>query len=244
MPKLSRYARIASAVIRDLVIAAFFGLLFFIVWKLYFPSTGYIGMRNGFANLIAESHAITIAMVDKGRPGKPQTMGLIPATRQVMIDAGGVLKTAGEQVKQSSTLVNAASGAMQTASNSVAGVAQHVQTATDAIPPLLNAGTGTLNQAKTDLATLNDSIGATKPLIQHADLAVQHFDALIQSKDLSEAIGHVNETTGHIAGTTGDLEAVSDDLKKRYFAPVPLWKKTLGVAEFGVKAGNKTLGWW
>lgn len=134
----------------------------------------------------------------------------------------------------------------------------HVIAATDALTEAAHSGStaalavsGTADQATATLRTTESTVQAFQPLAASltrttdaSTRAVQDFDAMLRSPDLSQAIQHANGTLGHVDGMTGDAQRVSDDLTRRYFAPVPWYKKVGQGAEFGVKVGNKLLGWW
>ncbi len=113
--------------------------------------------------------------------------------------------------------------------------------AADALAGTANAGTGTAQALTTTLQTFNGRAG---PLLDAYTRSGTDLDALLRSKAIYDTLDATSATSEHIAGVTGDLQSVSDDMRKRYFQPVPWWKKIVGGMEFTVKAGNKALGWW
>ena len=71
-----------------------------------------------------------------------------------------------------------------------------------------------------------------------------NVNAILADSNLKATIDNVSGITGNANRISYDAKRISDDLTRRYFAPTPWWKKLASGAEFGVKAGNKVLGWW
>ncbi len=154
-------------------------------------------VNAGAKDVFAESRAVTIAMVDKGRPGKPETMGLIPAVKFMAEDAD-------EQVKQSAKLVDASTGA-------IAGAAQDVHT-------MAVAGTATLGTAQTTIQSMQGPI-------QGLSVSENNFNALLRNSAITRTLDNVAGVTGNMDDTSRDLKKVADRMTTDYLKPVPLWKR-------------------
>lgn len=175
----------------------------------------------------AESHAVTIAMVDKGRPGKPETMGLIPAVKFMAEDGGATLKVIQHQAGQTSTLVSAAATSIQ-------DVATHVNSTADAATGTLQQATGTLGTAQTTIASLSEPIN-------RADGAIAHFDALLVDPHIPETLAHVDATTAHIDASTGDFQLRFHDLL--FPPPCPNWRCKLSRHVWPILRDGAQLGY-
>lgn len=69
-----------------------------------------------------------------------------------------------------------------------------------------NAATKTLHGASLDLSTLNDSIAATKPLLEASTAAVSDVDRFINQPALAATVGNLQTTTGEFAKTSTDFQ--------------------------------------
>ena len=112
------------------------------------------------------------------------TCGTLAQIDQTAKNFGIVAAQSALQVKQSGTLITAAS-------QSITEVGSHVQIVADNLSQTAKAATGAVNQATTDLQTANATIAAAQPLLGHLDdvtvsanKSVLDFNALLQDPNL------------------------------------------------------------
>ena len=91
-----------------------------------------------------------------------------------------------------------------------------------------SAATGALQEATTDLQTANGSIQAFQPLLSHSDAILEHMDERITSFAPLET--NLTNVTAHMSQITFDGQQVSDDATRKYFEPMPWYKKALSPA--------------
>ena len=206
MSPLVRLQRLSLAA-AGISVAAFFASLTVLLWQQPNLLLHVDGTLTRTEAVLSKARA-TLDNLDKGtKVWADSAKGQAAAIEDTATQARGTLYAAQE------TLTG-----LQTTSVKLNGTA-------DALTGLLHAGTGTVTQAQADLVTLNDSLAATKPLIQHSDLAVQHFDALVSSKDLADALTNVQVTTQNIAGVTADARKAADKATEDYLSPKPWYRK-------------------
>jgi len=167
--------------------------------------------------------------------GKP--CGLLANANKTVIKVGDAIVTTQMQERAIAPHTVAAMDTLNAA-------AQKLGKTADSISVTAGAATGSLDALTDTLGEGKRTIAAAQPLLVAYTKSGQDLDALLKSKAVYDTLDATSATTEHIAGVTGDLQSVSDDMRKRYFAPVPWWKKIAGGAEFTIKAGNKALGWW
>jgi hypothetical protein len=163
-------------------------------------------------------------------PGKGKPDALIDAAYNFIHNTSDVLnrpcgagKPCGVLAQTNKTVVKVGDAVVMTqlierktaleASQTLSGVAQHVQGAADASTGLLNAGTVALNR----LPALEDA----------STDAVRNFNRLVSSKSLSDAIDGAAGIMRHGDAISGDLQRVSDKITADYLKPVPWWKQPL-----------------
>jgi hypothetical protein len=160
------------------------------------------------------------------------TCGPIAQLSQTEKNVGIMAGQGALQIKQSAVLVQSAARAVQSASADIHNTSL-------ALAGTANAATGALKQGQTDLSTMNDSLAATKPLIEASTLTVQHYDAL--SPFLKDIAANGQSMTFHFNAIAGDGQKIADKettdfLKptKWYMVPVKrlgeIWDVTAAVA--------------
>jgi len=124
-------------------------------------------------------------------------------------------------------------------------------TTIDAVAGTANAATGTLGAATGTLVEGQRTIKAAQPLLAQLTANGASFQATtdtlnetLKRQAVGEILDHAAGIFEHFDNLSGDANRVGDDLTRRYFAPVPWYKKVEPFAEFTVKAGNKALGLW
>lgn len=176
-------------------------------------------IKTGIHSVFAETRDITIAMIDKGRPGKPETMGLLPAARIVIEQAGGTLQAAQAQVAQTSTLVAATT-------RNLDAVGASVKETADSLKGTANAATGALNAAQTTITAAQAPLGDLDTILK--DKAVMGFMANMEK--FSDQGAQLTEHGNHIAG---NFDKVSTKLTDDFLSPKPWYRKiapTIGQA--------------
>ncbi|MGO8792920.1 MAG: hypothetical protein ACLQVL_36795 [Terriglobia bacterium] len=132
--------------------------------------------------------------------GKDHPCGTLANIDKAVVKVGDLLVTSQRQEQDVAKAAQANMGAV----NDLAG---HLNTVADKLSGTATAATGTLQQAQTDLATLDGSIAATKPLLTHADAAVSDLDAAVNENRKRIALGldNLNVISGQTALITTDV---------------------------------------
>jgi hypothetical protein len=167
--------------------------------------------RLGLADVFAESRDVTIALLKPCKPGKPETCGLIPAAEQVAQNTGTAVQTIQTQVAQTQPLIQSAATAVRTTS-------EHLNATAD-------AATAATLQAQTDLTTLNDSIGATKPLLTAFTRSGDDLNGLLEGDSLKAILANSASMMGSGAGVMADGKKVTDKATADYLDPKPWYRK-------------------
>lgn len=194
-------------------------------------------VHEGIGSVLAETRDVTIALLDKGRPGKPETMGLIPAVRQVVRDTGSAVQTMQQQVAQTQPLiVNAATGIKDVSGEAVT----------------------LLRTSNTAVGALNDPQTGLRPLLGHADAlvvastgTVTDINATLQSKAVKDAAADFARTMKFTAdmsesgaGIMADARRVSDKETADFMKPVKWYmqpiKKAGDIIDIGAAVARHT----
>ncbi len=126
----------------------------------------------------------TLAAVN--RPCAPRhPCGTLAEINKSAVKLQDVTVTLQRQVSQSAALVDAASESLRETS---AGV----NAALASLSKLTDNGAETAAQATEDLRTMNQTIAALQPVVEHADAAVGHLDALVGAPELHSTLKHVD----------------------------------------------------
>jgi hypothetical protein len=149
--------------------------------------------KTGVADVFSESRDVTIALLKPCKAGKPETCGLLPAVQQVASSAGTATQAASQEIQQTQPLI-------QNAALAVSDMSAHLDKVTD-------AATAATVQAQRDLATLNGSIGAAKPLLDAFTADGQDLDTAIKSANAQINNPVVADFEKHVDGmsASGDL---------------------------------------
>lgn len=154
------------------------------------------------------------------------TCGPIAQLSQTEKNIGILAAQSALQVKQSSTLVNAAA-------TSITGVADQAKIT-------LAAASGTAQEATTALGTMNQTIaqaqpllGASTTLLTRTDLSLNdpttgtlpRFNALFPKFSL--LADNADGVVGHVNGIAEDAQKVADKETADFLKPVPWWKRPI-----------------
>ena len=139
------------------------------------------------------------------------TCGPLAQLSQTEKNVGILAGQAALQVRQSATLVNAASEA--------------VTSATADVHTMAVAGTETLGEGKRTLASFQPLAASLTRTADASTLTVQHFDALVQSPDLAAAIQHANGMTASGDTILSNAAEVSTKAKQDYMKARTPWGK-------------------
>ena len=141
-----------------------------------------------------------------------------------------------QQTMQVGTLVTAVARNLDTVGDSVKQVASNLS-------GTAQAATGSLQQARTDLETANGSIAQIGPLLGHSDAAVSDFDALLKNPAILETLTNAQSITWNANEITADAKRVADDATKKYFTPLPWYRKAFPFITTGAKIASYALPW-
>ena len=189
-----------APVFRDLSIGVFFCLLIWIVWGQRNILLHADGVLTRTEVTLSKAYA-TLNNLDKGtKVWADSAKGQAQAVEGLTRSAHGTLTATDDTLR------------------SLQGVSQHTQTAVDAIPPMLQAGTGLLTEAQTTVKQVNTDL---PPLMANVNGSVTRFNALLDSPDLKTAMDktaltmtHVETMTDNGAKVTTHYEQIIDNPKK------------------------------
>ncbi|MBU6232181.1 hypothetical protein KGP36_06060 [Patescibacteria group bacterium] len=181
-------------------------------------------VKTGIHSVFAESRDITIAVIGKCQPGKPDTCGLVPSVRAMVQQGSATLALSQQQIQQVEPLIKASA-------TSITGIATDVQSSLKPLPAAIQsfsgaatALTGTAHSASGMLQTAQTTIAALQPVPGHVDDAVDSFNALLRSPDLSGTLHNANLFVYHGQAILGDAQKVADKETQDFLKPVPWWK--------------------
>ena len=219
------------------------GSIAFSAWHLSSTLDAWSKVGNGSQTLIA---GLTQTMTTVNRPcggkganGKLLADGTLCALDTSIKKVGDILVTSQMQEKDVAKAAQQNMAAINGLALHLGSVADSLSTAVGNIGGTATAATGTLNQARIDLSTLDKSIAATKPLIDAGTKTINDADTSFFAKDshIQSFIAHLDSTSGHIDATTGDLQKVADKTTGDILAPKPWWQKIGPYANDAIRAG-------
>ena len=152
------------------------------------------------ANGTLDVASATFASVN--RPCAPGPCGTLAETNKAIVKVGDAIVTTQLQER-------AIAPATIAAVNSLATVAPHVN-------PLLDMGTDTLQQARTDLVTADGTIAAAQPVLVNLAATESDLDAAVNEnrKEVSATLANVNLLAANTAGVMADVKVETDQMVK------------------------------
>ena len=189
--------------------------------------------KDGVPDVFAESRDVTIAML---RPCKPGPCGLIPGMNATIGAIGSTVTTMQQQVAQTGTLITATAHNLDTVGDSVKQVAGSLS-ATAA------AATGTLNAATDDVIAAKVPIAKMGPLLDAYTATGTHLDALLTNPAIPEMMKNGQAASGDFDEIAFDGRRIADDATKKYFTPLPWYRKALPYVTTAAKISAYALPW-
>lgn len=229
-----------------LTVAVFFGVATWIMWRSRAPIE--TAAYNTSLAAYNTNQTIGVASATLAALNAPcrdfqgdYICGPIPQLAQMEKNIGIMAGQGAQQLKNSTTLVNASAAAVSAATI-------HFDDSLDAVQGTAKAATGTLNQTTTDLATLNTSLVNVPPLLVHADGTIVDFDNFLKSKAVTETAAGLAATTTNLGLMTHSFYTWEDPIlhpppcttgKCRAGRIFSNWvEPILGVGSNGVKVAN------
>jgi hypothetical protein len=177
---------------------------------------------KAFEKLGAAADGITFTLVNINRPcgtGKP--CGTLAEIGKATIKVGDILVTSQRQEQDTAR-------AAQATMTAVDQMAAHAGALTDSLAGTASAATGTLAQARVDLGTMNDSIAATKPLLEASTatigrlgVASDDLDTLLKRKAIGDLLDQFAGIATHGNAIAGDFQQVADKARADYLRKTP-----------------------
>ena len=177
---------------------------------------------KAFEKLGAAADGITFTLVNINRPcgtGKP--CGTLAEIGKATIKVGDILVTSQRQEQDTAR-------AAQATMTAVDQMAAHAGALTDSLAGTASAATGTLAQARVDLGTMNDSIAATKPLLEaitatigRLGVASDDLDTLLKRKAIGDLLDQFAGIATHGNAIAGDFQQVADKARADYLRKTP-----------------------
>ena len=72
---------------------------------------------------------------------------------------------------------------------------------------------------------------------------MQDFDTLLKDPTIPETLTNAEQITWNANEITFDAKRVADDATKKYFTPLPWWRKAIPYATAGAKIAAYALPW-
>ena len=177
---------------------------------------------KAFEKLGAAADGITFTLVNINRPcgtGKP--CGTLAEIGKATIKVGDILVTSQRQEQDTAR-------AAQATMTAVDQMAAHAGALTDSLAGTASAATGTLAQARVELGTMNDSIAATKPLLEartatigRLGVASDDLDTLLKRKAIGDLLDQFAGIATHGNAIAGDFQQVADKARADYLRKTP-----------------------
>jgi hypothetical protein len=179
----------------------------------------------------------------KGASG-PDACGTLAQINKTAIDAG-------DAIVRTQLIERTAQPHIVAAMDEFGQTAKHLSSTADSLSGTAHSATRTLDAATDTIGEGKRTIAAAQPLLSQLtangaslQATTDTLNDTLKRKAVGETLDNLAGITGHADALMDDGQRVGDDLTRRYFAPVPWYKKVGPFAEFGVKAGNKALGLW
>jgi hypothetical protein len=154
-------------------------------------------------------------------PAGPDACGTLAEINKATIQVGDIVKSSQMEEKDTAKAAQATMGAVDQ-------MAAHANVLTDSLAGTANAATGTLTQARVDLGTMNDSIAATKPLLEastatigRVGVASDDLDTLLKRKAIGDLLDQFAGIATHGNAIAGDFQQVADKARADYLRKTP-----------------------
>ena len=210
---------------------AVLGIVGWAAWRI-----GIVAKSIKIPDFVQIAYKLDLALDTVNRPCAPGPCGTLAEANKGIVKVGDAIVTTQLQERAIAPhtiaavdALNGAAGKLGDAAGNLSGTAQ--------------AATGTLQQARTDLEAANGSIQAFQPLLGHADATVQDFDTLLKDPTIPETLTNAEQITWNANEITFDAKRVADDATKKYFTPLPWWRKAIPYATAGAKIAAYALPW-
>ena len=177
---------------------------------------------KAFEKLGEAADGITATLANLNRPcgtGKP--CGTLAEIGKATVKVGDILVTSQRQEQDTAR-------AAQATMTAVDQMAAHAGALTDSLAGTASAATGTLAQARVDLGTMNDSIAATKPLLEastatigRVGVASDDLDTLLKRKAIGDLLDQFAGIATHGNAIAGDFQQVADKARADYLRKTP-----------------------
>ena len=198
------------------------GFLVYALWPLHANL-----QRADVSPLIAKA-GIALDTINRGCA--PGPCGTLANVDKAVVKLGDIAVTSQKQVQQSGILITAAA-------NNINLVGEHVSDVADSLKGTATAATGTLQAAQVDLETANQTIAASKPLLDAATLTVGHADALVESPDVTRFLKSSADTSQQLALISAQGAGIAADVHKEadaLVAPKTFWQSLRQYSATGV----------
>jgi hypothetical protein len=180
---------------------------------------------KAFEKLGEAADGVTATLVNVNRPCKgpagPDACGTLAEINKATIQVGDIVKSSQMEEKDTAK-------AAQATMTAVDQMAAHAGALTDSLAGTASAATGTLAQARVDLGTMNDSIAATKPLLEASTatigrlgVASDDLDTLLKRKAIGDLLDQFAGIATHGNAIAGDFQQVADKARADYLRKTP-----------------------
>jgi hypothetical protein len=177
------------------------------------------------------------AMKTLNHPCAPGPCGTLAEVDKAVVHLSDITVAVQQQANASGKLMQHASATLDGIGLDARSELADLKAATTATTGLVEDGRQVMVQTNRDLVTLNDSFGALKPVIDHADSVVDHVDVAVSSitPDAQRLVKNSADGVGQLAGIAGDTHKMTTHIEKDFDAPAPWWKKTIPMASDAAK---------
>jgi hypothetical protein len=161
------------------------------------------------------------------RPCKGVSCGTLASVDKVIVKIGDIAVDTQMQVRQSGTLINAASESLASTSRHLDAAIDTANTQLTHLGPLLDAG-------RDAAASVAPAMQSLQPVLANADGAVGDFRRFLTAPALNASISNVDSMTAAWARISTNGARVTDKMTADYFKPVPWYL-------YPVKKGSELL---
>jgi methyl-accepting chemotaxis protein len=174
-----------------------------------------------------------VAMRTINRGCAPGPCGTLAEVDKAVVHLSDITVAVQKQANDSGKLMQHASATLDGMAFDAQNELDDLKATTTATTGLVEDGRQVMVQVNTDLRTLNDSLEAVKPVIDHADAVVDHVDVAVNSMtpDAQRLMKNSADGMGELAGIAGDGHKMTTHLERDFDAKQAWWKKAFPMAE-------------
>jgi hypothetical protein len=203
----------------------------------------------GYSTLKLPDLAPTLARANTAldtinHPCAPGPCGTLANVDKLVVKVGDIAVDTQRQVRQSGTLINAASQSLTSTSQHLDAAIGTANVQLTHIAPLLDAVRGAADAIPGTLKHVNDAADGVTPILANADGAVSDFRRFLTAPALNATLSNVDALTAAWARISTNGAKITDKMTADYFKPTPWYlypiKKGSELLDIGAAVARHT----